>query len=143
MSRMMHTLLGIGAIPAVFFWGAAAARAQHIFGHHSHCPPNINHCQERPPRIHITRGCPKPVCNPGDNPNWGYYEPCWSPWPGSPDRGHCRPPSPAAAAPPTTESPLVLRQAPTPPAPPAPNPAAGNRAPLGSGELPRVGRQGL
>jgi len=37
------------------------------------CPPPYHHCMERPPRICIECGCPKPVCCPSDAPNWGYF----------------------------------------------------------------------
>src|SRR5947207_14793921 len=43
------------------------------------CPPAYKHCQERPPRICIQCGCPKPVCCPSDAPNWGYFQTCWPP----------------------------------------------------------------
>src|SRR5437868_4850475 len=45
-----------------------------------HCPPALSHCQEGPPKIRVKCGCPRPICNPCNQPNWGYYERCWSPW---------------------------------------------------------------
>jgi len=104
MSRMMRTLLGI-ALPAALLCGPAKVQAQHLFGRGGdcyscqrfHCPPGLKHCQEGPPHIHIHRGCPKPICNPCQNPNWGYFEPCWNPWPWPPDYSHCRVPPPAAS----------------------------------------------
>lgn len=61
-----------------------------------HCPPPLQHCQERPPIIRVKCGCPKPICNPCTQPNWGYYETCWSPWPWPPDYNHCSKLPPAA-----------------------------------------------
>lgn len=64
---------------------------------HHHCPPPYRHCQEGPPRLRLKRGCPQPVCPPTcDTPNWGYYQPCWNPWPWPPDWSHCPVPPPAA-----------------------------------------------
>jgi hypothetical protein len=62
-----------------------------------HCPPHLKHCQEGPPRICFECGCPRPICNPCLNPNWGYFEPCWNQWPWPPDFSHCRVPPPAAS----------------------------------------------
>jgi len=61
-----------------------------------HCPPPLQHCQERPPVIRVKCGCPKPICNPCNQPGWGYYETCWSPWPFPPDYNHCATLPPAA-----------------------------------------------
>jgi hypothetical protein len=61
-----------------------------------HCPPKLQHCMEGPPRIHVKIGCPKPICNPCTQPNWGYYEKCWNPWPFPPNWSHCPSPPPAA-----------------------------------------------
>ncbi len=63
---------------------------------HRHCPPAFKHCQEGPPHIHFGHGCPHPVANPCDLPNWGYYETCWNPWPFPPNWNHCPAPPPAA-----------------------------------------------
>jgi hypothetical protein len=62
----------------------------------THCPPHFHHCQERPPVICIHCGCPRPVCNPCSLPNFGYFQPCWTPWPLPPDWSHCPSPPPAA-----------------------------------------------
>ena len=61
-----------------------------------HCPAPYVHCQERPPRICIKKACPRPVCLPCQAPNWGYYQPCWRPWPWPADLSHCPYPTPAA-----------------------------------------------
>jgi hypothetical protein len=61
-----------------------------------HCPPAFKYCYEGAPRIHWTRGCPRPICNPCDLPNWGYYETCWSPYPFPPNWSHCPTLPPAA-----------------------------------------------
>ncbi len=61
-----------------------------------HCPPSFHWCQEVAPRIRFQHGCPKPICNPCDLPNWGYYQTCWTPWPFPPDYSHCHPLTPAA-----------------------------------------------
>src|ERR1043165_1255922 len=60
------------------------------------CPPCYKHCQEGPPRLHYRRGCPHPICNPCDLPHFGYWEPCWSPFPYKSDWLHCPVPPPAA-----------------------------------------------
>jgi hypothetical protein len=61
-----------------------------------HCPPAFNYCYERPPCIHWHCGCPHPICNPCDLPHFGYYEPCWSPWPFPANLAHCPTPPPAS-----------------------------------------------
>jgi hypothetical protein len=61
---------------------------------HQKCPPKFVHCQEGPPCIKWKCGCPKPVCNPCDLPHFGYYRPCWQPWPFPPDWSHCLGPIP-------------------------------------------------
>ena len=38
-------------------------------------------CYEGPPHICFQKGCPRPICDPCVNPNWGYFETCWNPWP--------------------------------------------------------------
>ena len=68
--------------------------AAHCQSHH--CPPAYKHCFEGPPRIHFHKGCPHPICNPCDLPNWGYYETCWTPWPFPPNWAHCPQLPPAA-----------------------------------------------
>src|SRR4051812_39074805 len=62
----------------------------------SHCPPPYCHIQEGPPHIHYKCGCPAPVCNPCDLPHYGYFQPCWRPWPYPPDWSHCPEVPPAA-----------------------------------------------
>lgn len=57
-----------------------------------HCGPPYRHCAEGPPNLKIKIGCPKPICNPCTQPNMGYYETCWSPWPWGNATAHCRPP---------------------------------------------------
>jgi hypothetical protein len=61
-----------------------------------HCPPVLKWCMEGAPRICFRCGCPKPICNPCEAPNWGYYQKCWSPWPWPPDWSHCPVPTPAS-----------------------------------------------
>lgn len=61
-----------------------------------HCPPALQHCQEGAPKIRVKCGCPKPICNPCTQPNWGYYETCWRPWPFEPNYHHCIELPPAA-----------------------------------------------
>jgi hypothetical protein len=61
-----------------------------------HCPPALKWCMEGKPRICFQHGCPKPICNPCEAPNWGYYQKCWTPWPWPPDWSHCPVPPPAA-----------------------------------------------
>ena len=61
-----------------------------------HCAPPLRHCQEGPPRIHGSHGCPRPICDPCTMPNWGYSDTCWQPWPFPPDWSHCPTVPPAA-----------------------------------------------
>ncbi len=65
-----------------------------------HCPPPYTHCSEGPPRLHFKRRCPRPVCPPCQIQHYGYYQPCWRPWPFPPDFRHCPAPVPAAHVPP-------------------------------------------
>jgi hypothetical protein len=55
---------------------------------HFHCP-HTNFCFEGAPHIHFHQGCAKPLINPCTQPNWGYYQTCWSPWPWPPEWNHC------------------------------------------------------
>ena len=55
---------------------------------HFHCP-HTKVCIEGPPCICFRQGCAKPIINPCTQPNWGYYQPCWCPWPNGPDFSHC------------------------------------------------------
>ncbi|MGF1580700.1 MAG: hypothetical protein ACFCD0_15165 [Gemmataceae bacterium] len=64
------------------------------------CPPPYTHCQEGPPRLHFKRRCPRPVCHPCKLQHYGYYQPCWRPWPFPRDFRHCPGPVPAAEVPP-------------------------------------------
>ncbi len=83
------------AVPALT--RAQAPCAQDMFHcQRHHCPPHLKHCTEGPPRICYKHGCPRPICNPCLNPNWGYFETCWNPWPWPPDFSHCRAVPPAA-----------------------------------------------
>jgi hypothetical protein len=61
-----------------------------------HCPPAFKYCFEGPPHIHWKCGCPHPICNPCDLPHFGYFEPCWSPWPFPANLAHCPTPPPAS-----------------------------------------------
>ncbi len=93
LSRMIRNALCLG----VLLLAPAAAKAQDCFHcQRTHCPPHLKHCQEGPPHICFQKGCPRPICNPCLNPNWGYYETCWNPWPWPPDFSHCRAIPPAA-----------------------------------------------
>ena len=47
----------------------------------THCPPCYKHCQEGAPRIKFQCGCPQPICNPCNSPNWGYFQTCWMQYP--------------------------------------------------------------
>jgi hypothetical protein len=61
-----------------------------------HCPHPFCHTQEGPPCIHYKCGCPRPVCDPCNLPHYGYFQPCWKPWPYGPDWSHCPELPPAA-----------------------------------------------
>lgn len=88
-----------------------------------HCPPAYVHCQERPPKIKIKCGCPKPVCCPADAPNWGYFPTCWRPAPWGPNWSHCYGTPPAATVIPGQHG-IAVDQLPAPrPFQPATNPA--------------------
>ena len=66
-------------------------------GHCKHnCPHPYRHCVQGPPRVRFPHGCPAPVCSPCDAPNWGYFQPCWNPWPWPPNWSHCPAVPPAA-----------------------------------------------
>jgi hypothetical protein len=91
-----------------------------------HCPPFFRWCQEGAPRLKFQHGCPKPVCNPCDMPNWGYFQTCWSPWPWPPDFSHCPVPTPASQVAPG----LIMP------------PAAVNRSTIGD-QLPPPRKTGL
>src|SRR5438128_2608837 len=75
----------------------------------THCPPGLDHCMEGRPKIKFKKGCPRPICNPCERPGWGYFQPCWAPWPWPPDWSHCPVPPPASTVvitpdhPPATE----------------------------------------
>jgi hypothetical protein len=62
----------------------------------THCPGWYHHTQEGHPRICYKCGCPKPICDPCDLPHYGYFQPCWRPWPYGPDWSHCPEMPPAA-----------------------------------------------
>jgi hypothetical protein len=63
---------------------------------HQHCPPAFKYIYEPGPNIHWHCGCPHPICNPCDLPNWGYHETCWTPYPFPPNWSHCATLPPAA-----------------------------------------------
>lgn len=100
---------------AVLVLGAAltglnkASAAGYLWNRLHCCPPPLHHCEEGCPCIKRCCGCPKPVCNPCVQPNWGYYQPCWSPWPWPPDWSHCPVMPPAAIVhPPGSGGDLVM-----------------------------------
>lgn len=78
------------------FCGSAGACGFHCQSHHC---PYMRHCQEGAPIIKIHCGCPKPICNPCNAPNFGYFQTCWSPWPFPPDLSHCPTPQGLAGVP--------------------------------------------
>ncbi len=113
MSRNLVRMLRLWLAPAALWMASAAsAHAQNVFDgwggadcgscsvsmgcQTHHCPPPLSHCQERPPIIRVKCGCPRPICNPCNQPGWGYYETCWSPWPWPPNYSHCLTMPPAA-----------------------------------------------
>ena len=63
------------------------------------CPPKFHHHFEGQPKLKYKRACPKPVCNPCDLENWGYYQTCWRPWPCPPNWSHCPVPPPGVTEP--------------------------------------------
>ena len=78
-------------------WGSSCGTCSVSMGCQSHhCPPPLSHCQEHAPIIRVKCGCPRPICNPCNQPGWGYYETCWSPWPWPPNYNHCLTMPPAA-----------------------------------------------
>jgi hypothetical protein len=82
--------------------GAALARADgpiSIMGH-EFCCPSFFHCTPRPPHIHYKCVCsPKPICDPCELHNYGYYPVCWRPWMQDVDYSHCPVPPPTVLAP--------------------------------------------
>jgi hypothetical protein len=92
-----------------------------------HCPPAYRHCLQAPPCIKFKYGCPLPVCPPCNAPNWGYYQPCWRPWPWPPNWNHCPYPVPATAVAPCPHGPTGPLGAPavTPQALSTPRPLPG------------------
>src|SRR5439155_1922322 len=76
--------------------GSCSTCATGHFCQTHHCPPPLQHCMEGHPHIRVKCGCPKPICNPCNQPGWGYYEACWSPWPFPPNYNHCVTLPPAA-----------------------------------------------
>lgn len=110
---MFHRILPGTAAGLALAWllGMTAAAPAQVFNHGcktcgscspvvpGRCPPPFCHYQEGHPRIHIKCACPKPVCPPCDAPNWGYFQPCWRPWPWPPDWTHCPVAVPAAMLP--------------------------------------------
>jgi hypothetical protein len=91
---------------------------------HTHCPPPFKHCMHGPPCIKFKCGCPLPVCPPCNAPNWGYYQPCWRPWPWPPNWAHCPYPVPAAQVAPCPHAPTSTSGLPpvVPGSPQAPRP---------------------
>ncbi len=90
-------------LPLALFYAVAPAFGEDCECYHCqkfHCPPKFRHCMEGKPRIKFECGCPRPICNPCNHPNWGYYETCWTPWPWPRDYSHCPVNPPAAVVPP-------------------------------------------
>lgn len=98
MSRFGVRRGGVFGLAALaMFFAAGGARAQDCTTcNKSCCPPPYRHCQEGAPRIKVEKGCPLPICNPCNAPNWGYYQTCWNPWPWGRDFSHCPVMPPAA-----------------------------------------------
>jgi hypothetical protein len=67
--------------------------------HKERCPPPFVHRVEGPPHLRYKHACPRPVCDPCSLYHWGYYQPCWRPWPFPPDYNHCPVPPVAAYVP--------------------------------------------
>jgi len=95
------------SIPAPFYlvpvvwllFGPSHAQAQiDIFGHEICCPITW-FCQPKPPKICYKCRCPKPVCNPCELENYGYYPTCWRPWMQQVNYSHCPVPPPTVLAP--------------------------------------------
>ncbi len=72
---------------------------------HRLCCPKYCFCLHGAPCIKFKYGCPPPICEPCSLPHWGYYQPCWRPWPYPPDWSHCPYPVPAAAIAPCPQGP--------------------------------------
>jgi len=86
-------LTGIGLALGLLLAAAGSAGAQQPCGdcyscQKHHCP-KFKYCAEGPVRICFERGCGAPICCPCNQPNWGYYQTCWTPWPWPPDWSHC------------------------------------------------------
>jgi len=64
-----------------------------------HCP-KTTFCRPKAPCIKYKNVCPKPVCDPCDLENFGYYPTCWHPWPFPPNYSHCDTPPTTMLVPP-------------------------------------------
>lgn len=82
------------------FLGASSAQAQiNVFGHEIFCG-KTPFCLPKPPKLKWYCVCPvKPVCNPCELENYGYYPSCWRPWLQQVNYSHCPVPPPTVLAP--------------------------------------------
>jgi hypothetical protein len=55
-----------------------------------HCCPKTVICVPKIPRMKFERVCaPKPLCNPCELENYGYFDTCWRCWSSPPNFSHC------------------------------------------------------
>ena len=131
MGTRLATTLGFLGIPLAALLIQSPATAQDCATCQKfHCPPILKYCLEGKPRICFTHGCAKPVCNPCTNPNFGYFETCWTPWPWAPNYSHCPVQPPAATVVPTATSYHGISIQPTPAPATAQPPTLGTPRPL-------------
>ncbi len=106
--RLLTAAIAVLALASVAQASGPFSKSHTTHCHWLFCPPGLKHCQEGPPHIHIKCACPRPICSPCEQPNFGYYQSCWTPWPFPPDWSHCPMPVPAA-----TVAPAPLAPAPS------------------------------
>lgn len=73
------------------------------------CPPPYYHYYEGPPHLKFKKACPRPICDPCHYEHFGYYQPCWAPWPFPEDWSHCPYPTAAHMLPPPKVPPYAPR----------------------------------
>jgi hypothetical protein len=77
---------------------AAGGCATGACGLKGFCCPKTCFTLEKAPCIKFKHVCPKPVCEPCNLQDFGYYATCWRPWPYPPNCAHCPAPPPGVPA---------------------------------------------
>ncbi len=66
-------------VPVWLLLGPASAHSQIPFFCHEFCCPKTKFCVPKPPCLKYCCKCPKPVCDPHELENYGYYPTCGVP----------------------------------------------------------------